>query len=147
VSALLERVVQGNDPGRLADALGWLLAQPQPLDGFAELVARAVGRLGELDPLRAVAAARRVLDVFGPRIRILRDVVLDVANRVNDGALAVALLEREVASQSPSAARGPTLVELARRRRALGEGDAAALTLVRALDAQVDPEVIAAEVD
>jgi hypothetical protein len=145
-SALLERVVDAGVPARIGDALAWLLSQPEPLTHLVPLVCRAILRLAELDPPRGAALGRRALDVFGPRIAPIRDAVLRTADAVGDAGLAIAVLERHLASGAPGSDRAQVLLDLAARRRRADDADGAAATLSRALSEGADPATVLAEV-
>jgi tetratricopeptide (TPR) repeat protein len=146
-AALLSRVTAAGDPVRIGDSLAWLLSQPEPLGDLVPLVNRALCRLAEVDPPRGAALARRALDVFGPRVRELCDVVLACADTIGERGLAIAVIERQLASGTPGADRAEMLVDLARRRRHAGDGDGAARSLVRALGEGADAQLVLAELD
>jgi tetratricopeptide (TPR) repeat protein len=145
--ALLSRVTAAGDPVRIGDALAWLLSQPEPLGELVPLVCRAVCRLAEVDPPRGAALARRALDVFGPRLRELSDAVLAAADSVGERGLAIAVIERKLASGTPGTDRAGMLLDLARRRRHAGDADGAARSLVRALAEGADPAGVLGELD
>ncbi|HEX4477008.1 MAG TPA: hypothetical protein VH142_18085 [Polyangiaceae bacterium] len=145
--ALVERVLVEGDPGRVADALGWILSQPQPLAGIVPYLSRAIRWLSEVDAERAAALSRRALDVFGPRIAELSDVVLEVADKLGDRGLGIAVIERNLASGAPGKNRAELLVDLAKRRRHAGDADGALATLVRALAEGAEPALVLAELD
>jgi tetratricopeptide (TPR) repeat protein len=145
-SALLERVVEAGDPSRIGDALAWLLSQPEPLVHLVPLVGRAITRLAELDPPRGAALGRRALDVFGPRVAEIREVVLRAADAVGDPGLAIAVLERHLASGAPGSDRAQILLDLASRRRRADDPDGAAAALTRALSEGADPGRVLDEV-
>jgi lipopolysaccharide biosynthesis regulator YciM len=145
-SALLERVIEAGDARRIGDSLAWLLSQPEPLLHLVPLVVRAITRLAELDPPRSGALGRRALDVFGPRIPEIREVVLRTADAVGDPALAIAVLERQLASGTPGGDRAQLLLDLARRRRLADDPDGAAATLARALSEGADPAAVLTEI-
>ncbi|MCA9595458.1 MAG: hypothetical protein KC776_19220, partial [Myxococcales bacterium] len=121
---LLGRVTETGDATRLADALSWLLSQPQPLRDMASAIGAALLRLAELDAPRAAGIARRALDVLGPRAPEIPDIVLAVADVAEEGGLAIAVLERALAVGGDDD-RPARLLELARRRRASGDADGA----------------------
>ena len=146
-SALLERVVEAGNPARIGDSLAWLLSQPEPLLHLVPLVGHAILRLAELDPPRAAALGRSALDVFGPRIPEIREAVLRAADSVGDSGLAIAVLERQLASGTPGRNRAQLLLELASRRRRAGDADGAAAALARALSEGADPAAVLAEVE
>ncbi|HVY46357.1 MAG TPA: hypothetical protein VHB21_10785, partial [Minicystis sp.] len=145
-SALLERVIEAGDARRIGDSLAWLLSQPEPLLYLVPLVTRALARLAELDPPRGGALGRRALDVFGPRSPEIREAVLHTADAVGDASLAIAMLERQLASGTPGGNRAQLLLELARRRRLADDPDGAAATLSRALSEGADPAAVLAEI-
>ncbi len=131
--ALLLRVTRHGDATRLSDALAWLLSQPQPLDDLLDPMCAALRRLVKLEPPRATALARRALDVVGPRVGKLRDVVLEVADELGEPGLAIAVVERWLAAGSPGLDRADLLLDLSRRRAAAGDADGAARALSRAV--------------
>src|SRR5262249_15246154 len=144
--ALLERVIQAGAPQRIGDALAWLLSQPEPLVHLVPLVCRAIDALAALDPPRAAALGRRALDAFGPRIAAVRGTVLAAADKIGDSGLAIAVLERQLASGAPGRDRAQMLLDLAARRRRADDPDGAAAALVRALAEGADPPAVLAEV-
>jgi hypothetical protein len=87
---LLRRAAKVRDPAPIADALGWVLAQPKPLVDLTEPIADTLDVLLEVDRARARAFARRALDVLGPRVPILRARLLRLAERAGDPGLAIA---------------------------------------------------------
>ena len=113
IEALLARVTRVKDGARLADALVWVLSQPQPNELLAELVSGPLRALADIDPGRAVAIAYRAVDVLGPQHAALRGAVMRVSERSRDETLAGALLERWIASggarpnDPPSSPRSP----------------------------------------
>ena len=145
--AMLRRVTAAGDGDRLADALAWLLSQPQPLARFAGALGTALTRLAALLPERGAALARRTLDVVGPRIEPLRGALLEVAELAGDRALALATVERWLAAGAPGAERTEILLDVARRRRAAGDPDGAARALARAMSEGCDPAAVLAEVE
>jgi tetratricopeptide (TPR) repeat protein len=133
IERLLDRLLRGGDVGRVADALAWLLSQPQPAAWMAEPFSHALRALVAADPERAAVVARRALDVFGPKVASLRDAMLDVAMRARDDAFAAAVLERWLASGAQGVERRDVLVRLSDLRRALGDEEAQARVLARAM--------------
>lgn len=141
------RVTSASDPARIADALGWLLAQPEPLSEHVPVLAGAIKKLSEIDPPRGAALARRTLDVFGPRISELSVAILAAADAIGERGLAIAVLERKLASGAPGSDRAALLLDLARRRRQAGDADGAPRCLVRALSEGADPALVSDELD
>jgi hypothetical protein len=139
---LLERVVKAGDASRLSDALAWLLSQPEPLNRLAPAVAQALRALCKLDSQRAVALARRSLDVMGPGSDELREAILEVADAAFERGLAIAVTERWLASGAPGELRAEGLMMVARRRSAAGDADGAARALWRALKEGAEPSKI-----
>jgi len=146
-AALLERVTRHGDAARLSDALAWLLSQPQPVAALRKPLCAALRRLARLEPPRAIALARRVLDVFGPRLGELRDVVLEVADELGEQGLAIAVIERWLAAGSPGLDRADLLLDLARRRGSAGDADGAARTLARAIHEGADAGLVLAALE
>jgi cellulose synthase operon protein C len=146
-SAFVSRVTNASDPARIADAFGWLLAQPEPLVEHVPLLREAIKKLSEIDPARAAALARRALDVFGPRLPELSEAILAVADSIGERGLAIAVVERKLASGAPGGDRATMLLDLARRRRQAGDADGAPRSLVRALSEGADPSLVSGELD
>jgi hypothetical protein len=134
VAELIRRATLARSANRVHDALAWVLAQAAPLGELALPFASALELLRELDPSRALAVARRALDVFGPAEPVLRERLLHLADAAKDRALAVALLERWAASGASADVTVPVLFEVARRRSEAGTFDAAARALARAAE-------------
>ncbi|MCB9584405.1 MAG: hypothetical protein H6718_03365 [Polyangiaceae bacterium] len=146
-AALLDRVTRAGNAERLADALGWLLSQAQPAGNLAEPLARALLRLSELEPARAGAVARRVLDLFGPRAEVLCAAILEVADSTGERGLGIAVRERQLASGAPGTARPELLLEVARRRTEAGDADGAARCLARAIHEGASADVVLQRLD
>ena len=144
-AALLSQVTRHGDAPRLADALAWLLSQPQPLGELMGAVTAALRRLAQLDPRRTGALARRALDVLGPRHDELRETLLAVADAIGEPGLAIAVTERWLASGGCGGERGTVLLRLAERRRTVNDADGAGRALVRALATGADPSAVLAE--
>jgi tetratricopeptide (TPR) repeat protein len=143
----LSRALAGSDGARLADTLAWFLSQPQRLASAADLIAQAVEKLSELAPGRAGALARRALDVLGPRDPALRSAVLAAADRVGERGLAIAVIERWLATGSLGSERAHVLLDLCRRRKLAGDADGAARALCRALDEGALATTVLVELD
>jgi tetratricopeptide (TPR) repeat protein len=133
IERLFDRLLKGRDTGRIADALAWLLSQPQPAAWLAEPFSRALGALVTFDPERAAVVARRALEVFGPKLAVLRGAMLEVAASARDDAFAAAVLERWLASGAQGAERRDVLTRLAGLRAALGDEESEARVLARAM--------------
>ncbi|MBL8740628.1 MAG: hypothetical protein JNK04_06035, partial [Myxococcales bacterium] len=136
IAEFLRRCQLGTDPARIAEALNWVLAQPDPPDGRITLFLDALVLLFGLDKALGGQVARRALDVFGPGSAELRERLGALADEHSDAGLAIALLERTIASD-PEAPR-EVLIELAQRRMAVGDFDSAARELLRAQASGVD---------
>ncbi|MEZ4373632.1 MAG: hypothetical protein R3B07_22615 [Polyangiaceae bacterium] len=146
-AALLDRVTRAGNAERLADALGWLLSQAQPAGNLAEPLAQALRRLSELEPARAGALARRVLDLFGPRSEVLCAAILEVADTTGERGLGIAVRERQLASGAPGTARPELLLEVARRRTEAGDADGAARCLARAIHEGANADAVLERLD
>ncbi len=133
ILALIARLLAARDPWRLGDALAWLLSQPQPVSWLAEPFARALRELARLDPDRAAVVARRTLDVLGPEATALRDAMFDVAAKANDDAFAAAIFERWLSCGAEGADRSALYVTLADLRQRLGDDEAEARVVARAV--------------
>ncbi|MDC3956192.1 hypothetical protein [Polyangium jinanense] len=129
---LVRLASQAYDPDRLEDALGWVLAQPRPLDDMASLFGDALALLFELDAPRAIDVGRRALDMYGPRVPGLRGRLLAMSDRAGDAALGVVLLERLVSADTKNERTIERLFDLAQRRAAAEDWDGAAAELARA---------------
>ncbi len=150
-SELLRRVTLSGSSDRLADALGWLLSQAQPMTSLVPALAAALVRLAELDKGRAGGLARRALDVVGPRTPELREAILRVADAVGERGLGIAVRERELAAVAP---RGLSkqeevaiLLDVADRRAEARDIDGAASCLARAAAAGAPPQEVLRRVD
>ncbi len=120
MAVLLERVARTGDGQRLAEALIWVLSQPQPTANLAEIVVTPLRDLVAIDALRAATVARRALDAFGARPPGLRDAILAAADGAGDHALALTTLEKAAAVEEPEL-RGPLLVALRERQQRVGD--------------------------
>ncbi|WP_170229272.1 hypothetical protein [Polyangium fumosum] len=129
---LVRLASQAYDPDRLEDALGWVLAQPRPLDDMASLFGDALALLFELDAPRAIDVGRRALDMYGPRVPGLRGRLLAMSDRAEDVALGVILLERLVSADTKNERTIERLFDLAQRRATAEDWDGAAAELARA---------------
>lgn len=132
VGELLRRArAEGNDR-RVASALAWVLAQPEPIVARRAAVLGLLERLYALDREQATKLSRKLLDVLGPRDPEVRASLIALSDAWGDAGLSVSTLERWFATD-PGAGVG-TLLELAERRRVAGDLGGAARELVRALD-------------
>lgn len=145
--ARLARMRTSGDASRLADSLAWLLSQHQPLGGLADDVADSLRELASPEPMRAGALARRALDVLGPRENRLREAILAVADETGERGLGIAVIERWLSAGSPGDERASELLGLSRRRRAAGDADGAARTLLRAVKEGAAPGEVLDELD
>jgi hypothetical protein len=139
VRALLVRACAAADAERIEQAIAWVLSQPLPTARYAVAVADALRRVGELDPERALAAARRVLDTVGPTDDALREAVVAVAKRAGDSALVAVTLERALAPETV-----PKLLQHAEELARLGQLAHAERALARALTLGADPAAVLA---
>ncbi len=145
--ALLRRALAFGDAGALADALGSVLAQPRPPTGFADLAADLLDALIDLDRAKAVALARRALDVLGPRAGSLKQRLLALADKASDPALGITVLERWIATDLEGAEAANAAMDLATRRAATRDFAAAARLFARAAAAGHDPAPILAALE
>ena len=145
--ARLEHVTRAADSSRLADALAWLLSQPEPLGSLSELIDVALRTLARLDPGRAGGLARRALDVIGPRSTALRQAVLAVADTTGERGLGIAAIERFLAAGAAGEERTDLLLDLARRRRTAGDADGSARALLRAVREGAKASLVLGELD
>jgi hypothetical protein len=149
MAALLERVARTRDGQRLAEALAWVLSQPQPAAALADLVVAPLRDLVAIDAARAAAVAHRALDAFGARLPGLRQAILAAADAAGDESLGLMALEKAVAVED---ARTELSLLLALRERQQRAGDAEGeartlLTLARSASESVtlaDVEALAA---
>jgi hypothetical protein len=147
IADLVRRASDLRDVGRLAEALGWVLAQPKPLADMEEALGDALGVLFELDRARAIQLSRRALDAAGPHLPALRARLLRLADRASDPALAISVLERWVASYASPEEELELLLVLAKRRLDARDLDGAARELVRAAECGADPEILLERVE
>lgn len=134
IDELSNLILEGREAGKIADTLAWVLSQPEPSRSLSELGARVLGRLADLDAERAVVFARRALEVLGVRHELLRDALLLTADRAGNAALVATVLERWLGSGAAPAERADIYIRLAKAYRAIGDRDAEAHAIVRALD-------------
>ncbi len=147
VQALVDRALRAADAEALADALTWLVPQPQPSKEMAERLAPALDALGSLDPTRATVICRRALDIVGPRHPLIRRAIERVADAARDAGLRAAIGERWIAAGAPAAERGPLLLELAAYYEDLGDIDAEIHAYARAAREGVDLSARAPRID
>jgi tetratricopeptide (TPR) repeat protein len=133
IERLLERLVVGRDPSRLADALAWLLSQPQPVAWLAEPFVRALEELAQLDADRAAVVARRTLDVLGPKSERFRKAMFDVAKRASDDGFAAAIFERWLSCHAEGADRRELYASLAELHERIGDDESEARIIARAV--------------
>jgi tetratricopeptide (TPR) repeat protein len=133
IERLLDRLLRSGDGGRLADALAWLLSQPQPLGDVAAPFGRSLRELSRIDADRAAIVARRALDVFGPKSAHVRDALLDAASRAGDEAFVAAVFERWLSCGTESGDRRHLFVRLAELYERLGDEDGEARVVARAV--------------
>jgi hypothetical protein len=114
---------------------------------LAQPVTTALRRLAQLDPQRAAALARRVLDVLGPREEHVRTTLLELASELGDAAFAAVVTERWLASGAPGAERWSRLLLVAELRRQAGDPDGAARALCRALVEGADAQRVLSALD
>jgi len=147
VQALVDCASRAGDAEALADALAWLLPQPQPARATAERLAPALETLVARDPGRAVALSRRALDILGPRHASLRAAVTRVAEAAKDAALGAQVVERWIAAGAPAAERGPLLLGLAAHHAAAGDTERELVAYVRAARTGLDLAPVRARID
>jgi tetratricopeptide (TPR) repeat protein len=133
IERLIERLLAAGDPGRLGDALAWLLSQPHAASWLTDLFARGLGDLARLDVDRAAVVARRALEVFGPKWGALRETMLEVAARASDDDFLAAVLERWLACGAEGADRAGLYARLTDLRERLGDEQGEARLVARAL--------------
>lgn len=144
VGELVRRSQMGADARRIADALGWVLASPAPPSNLAPFL-EALTLLYSLDRARGGQVARRVLDVMGPRDATVRKQLLALADEHQDEPLAIALLERYVATLPEPTA--DLYLDLAHRRIRAKDLDGAAREALRAVLVGGDPRLVLDLVD
>lgn len=138
VEALVARAIRLGDLDAAALALDWLLPQPEPSKVMAERIGSGLRAIAEHDAERACEAARRALDVLGPRSSALRDAVTEAARKAGDHALQALLLERWLAAGAPAAARADGMFELGALYATLGDTSRELSAYVRAAREGVD---------
>ena len=146
-ASLIERVVRAKEAARLGDTLSWVLSQPQPAGPLADMVGQGIRELSQIDTGRAVAVARRALDVFGPRKAQLRAALLDAAERAGDDDLAGAIIERWIAAGATAEERRELFVALSERRMTMGDHDGEARAIVRAIRLGAAPGAVEGRIE
>jgi tetratricopeptide (TPR) repeat protein len=147
LEAFLDRLLRAGDPGRLGDALAWLLSQPLPTEAIAAPFGRALRALAHLDVHRAVVVARRGLDVFGPRLPALREAMLESASRASDDAFTAAILERWLACGAEGVDRRRLFEHLVDLHQRLGDDEGELRVAARAIREGIDSPEIEAHLD
>lgn len=147
IERLLDRLLRSGDGGRLADALAWLLSQPQPLADVAAPFGRSLRELSRIDADRAAVVARRALDVFGPKSAHVRDALLDAASRAGDEAFVSAVFERWLSCGTEGGDRRHLFVRLAELYERLGDEDSEARVVARAVREGIGSGAIASHLD
>jgi tetratricopeptide (TPR) repeat protein len=144
--ALLRRAIAFGEAQALADAIGAVLAEPRP-PGEPGPVCDALDALLTQDKAKAIALARRALDVLGPRDAAVRGRLIALAQRAGDSGLMIAILERWIATDLPPETAAPAAMDLAMRRAAAGDFAAAGRLFARAAASGHDPEAILAALE
>lgn len=139
MAELLRRCLVGTDPQRIASALNWVLAQPDPPEERAAVFADALTLLYGLERKTAEQVARRAMDVFGPHHAAMRDRLLSIADEWGDAGLGIAILERWVGASGEQAR--DVFIDLCQRRIEVSDVDGAARELLRA-SAKASPDVV-----
>lgn len=130
IRELVKRAINLGDAARLAEALAWVLAQPEPFAELAAPLLEGLEALFAIDVAKARSVARKALDVFGPKDSVLRRALVRLGDDHGDKGLAIAAIERWVATQpEPTVA---TFIDLALRRSDAADFDGAARELSRA---------------
>ncbi len=117
------------DAARLNEAIAWATSVPAPSALVAPALAAALRRLAALDPPAASLAARRALDVLGPRDPALLEAAVEIAQASGDPGLVASFLERAAAVGEAS---GHLLLRASRARAEAGDPVGAARALSRA---------------
>lgn len=113
MQALVDRAIRIENTEALADALAWIVPQPQPSKETADRIGPAIAALAKSEARRAAFVARRALDLLGPRHGALRTAIEQAADAADDAALRAKVAERWIAAGAPAAERGPLLFTLA----------------------------------
>lgn len=136
--AVVRAALAAGDVAEAVTTLTWLLPQPLPARAMGERVARILELIAGKDLGEARGAARTALDVLGPKVPALRDVVTKIAETSGDAALRVVLAERWIATGVPAADRGARLLELAEICRRAGNTGGEVNAYARAARANAD---------
>ncbi|MFO0680100.1 MAG: hypothetical protein U0169_26495 [Polyangiaceae bacterium] len=118
--------------GALVDFVSRILSAPVPTEPLAATVAEVVAALGRVDGPASVEAARRILDVFGTKHKVLREAVVALAGHVGNAELIELVLERASSTEPDPRARAELWARLAERRLEVGNRDGAADAIRRA---------------
>ena len=135
---LVRRAIGLGDASRLAEAIAWVLAQPEPFAELAAPLLDGLKALFSLDYAKAKTVARRALDVFGPKNDVLRNELVTLGDAHGDRGLSIAVIERWVATTDDPGAT--VFLELSLRRAEASDFDGAARELSRAAIAGGAPE-------
>jgi tetratricopeptide (TPR) repeat protein len=131
IEKLLDRVVRAGDAEKIIDVLVWLLSQSIPTASFLLPFARALQELGRLDTEKGAVVARRALEVFGPKLPVIRATMLELARRAADPLFEAAILERWLSSGVEGPDRRALLATLADLRQRLGDVEGRARIVAR----------------
>jgi predicted negative regulator of RcsB-dependent stress response len=145
LQAMLQRGSSVEDAARLEGVLDWIVALAIPMAPFSEVIAALLLHMGRIDPMRAAASARRVLDAHGPLGEPFRKAVLHLAESSSDSKLAAACLERWLAGAAPEGERALAWQQAAHHHDLAGDGYSAARALGRALKEGAPPEEVEAQ--
>lgn len=137
---LVRRAVDLADPVRLIGALSWVLAQPEAMGPLVDPMIDGLRALFALDAAKAKPLARRALDVFGPKDESLRRELIALADEHGDRGLAIAALERWIATAGDTPVA--VLLELCVRRSDARDFDGAARELCRAASVGSAPDAV-----
>lgn len=145
--AFVDRAVRAKEPEALAEALAWLVPQPQPSKDAAPRISRALTALGSRDPAKAAQLSRRVLDLLGPRHAKVRAAIEEIASAAGDLELRVKLAERWVAAGAPAQERGQALTALAAHYETTGDVERELRAFLRAAREGADLTAFAARIE
>lgn len=147
VEALVNRAIRVEHADALAEALAWIIPQPQPAKETAERIGPAIAALAKRDAKRAAFVARTALDLLGPRHGPLRTAIEEAADAAADPALRAKVAERWIAAGAPAAERGPLLFALASHYAKNDDIERELRAYLRAARAGVDLSSVASRID
>lgn len=130
---MLLLVSQSESASKIEEVLDWVAALAVPTALFGDEMMAALRALVNLDPRGSAAVARRLLDAFGPYSPEFCELLIKVATRAEEPALAASCLERWLVREGVPQERILRWQQAAHHHHAALDIYSAARALLRAL--------------